>query len=359
MGAFPVDGGLASGQCAAVESQAFAPIRTCPVPACCVCGERGITLYTNVQDPFQFVPGRWTVVRCVSERCATMWLSPMPIADDIARMYQSYTTHDDQENSFARRAFNRARRGYLYHKLGGARPPLVDVAVGMGFYLYPPRREDAEFPLRQLGRGNGRKLLDVGCGDGSLLRMMLEYGWDCQGLDFDDGAVRNAARKGLHVACGTLEEQRYAEAAFDAITMSHVIEHVPEPLALLSECRRILKPGGRLVLVTPNSQSLGRKMFGSSWSHLAPPYHLRIFSPHSLSTLASRAGFRTVRTATLARTFESVAIESVRIRFGKKLNLVKSRPAAIRLPAMLLQCLVWAALQFRPNDGEEILLTSQ
>ena len=191
MGVCPVDGRLASGQRSAVEAP-FAPIRTCLVPACYVCGERGAALYANVQDPLQFVPGLWTVVRCVNDRCATMWLSPMPIPDDIARMYQNYATHEDHEDSFARRTFNRARRGYLYHKLGGARPALADIALGMGFYLYPPRREDVEFPLRQLGCGNGRKLLDVGCGDGSLLRMMLQYGWSLR------DSISTTAR------CGTL-----------------------------------------------------------------------------------------------------------------------------------------------------------
>ena len=58
---------------------------------------------------------------------------------------------------------------------------------------------------------------------------------------------------------------------FDAVTMSHVIEHVPDPVAFLDKCRRVLRPGGRLVLSTPNVRSLGHKRFRQSWRGLEPP----------------------------------------------------------------------------------------
>ena len=115
-----------------------------------------------------------------------------------------------------------------------------------------------------------------------------------EGVDFDPAAVRNAKGKGLQVHLGKLETQEYPDNHFDAITMSHVIEHVHNPLQLLHECYRILKPGGRLVVATPNCESWGHKIFKRNWRGLEPPRHLYLFSMMSLNKAVDIAGFRVV-----------------------------------------------------------------
>jgi len=92
------------------------------------------------------------------------------------------------------------------------------------------------------------------------------------------------------VQLGSLEQQKFPAESFDAVTMSHVIEHVPEPIQTLSECARILRPGGRLFLWTPNHSSLGCRVFGKHWRGLEPPRHLHLFSPRSLKSLLNKAG---------------------------------------------------------------------
>ena len=92
-------------------------------------------------------------------------------------------------------------------------------------------------------------------------------------------AVQVARQRGLEVDCGAVEDQRYPAAAFDAVTLNHVIEHVPDPLATVAECRRLLKPGGRLLMFTPNAGSLAHWMFGRDWRGLEPPRHLHLFAP--------------------------------------------------------------------------------
>jgi 2-polyprenyl-3-methyl-5-hydroxy-6-metoxy-1,4-benzoquinol methylase len=69
---------------------------------------------------------------------------------------------------------------------------------------------------------------------------------------------------------GDFQAARLDGGDFDAITMSHVIEHVPDPLASLDKCRRLLRLGGYLVLSTPNVRSLGHQRFGQSWRGLEP-----------------------------------------------------------------------------------------
>lgn len=139
-------------------------------------------------------------------------------------------------------------------------------------------------------REKGR-LLDVGCGNGSYLNQMRQLGWEVKGVEPDGEAVTVARQKfGLEVFHGSLEEARFADKQFDAITMNHVIEHVPDPIGTLHECHRVLKPGGRLVVATPNISSLGHHVFEESWRGLEVPRHQMLFSPYALRACAERAG---------------------------------------------------------------------
>ena len=135
------------------------------------------------------------------------------------------------------------------------------------------------------------QLLDVGCGSGYRLRRMAEAGWKVEGIDFDQQAVKMARSKGFEVRCGSLVEASYPADTFDVVSMYHVIEHVDNPLNVLRECIRILRPGGRLVLATPNIQSWGHKRFGVAWRGLEPPRHLHLFSSAALNALLASAGF--------------------------------------------------------------------
>jgi SAM-dependent methyltransferase len=93
---------------------------------------------------------------------------------------------------------------------------------------------------------------------------------------------------------GSLEEQDFAEGSFDAVTLNHVSEHVPDPLRTIAECARILKPAGELVMFTPNGSSLGHWMFKRNWRGLEPPRHVQIFTIQSLVQILRRAAFQKV-----------------------------------------------------------------
>jgi 2-polyprenyl-3-methyl-5-hydroxy-6-metoxy-1,4-benzoquinol methylase len=160
---------------------------------------------------------------------------------------------------------------------------------------------------------NGRAL-DVGCGEGRTVEALASLGWDAEGVDFDAEAVEHAVARGLRVRLGTLEEQSYPGSHFDAIGLSHVLEHVPDPLATLKECRRLLSSRGRLVLTTPNALSLGHRRFGPDWRGLEPPRHLQVFTPGALRALVARAGLieESLQGPTLGAAFTHA--ESRRIR---------------------------------------------
>ena len=134
---------------------------------------------------------------------------------------------------------------------------------------------------------NGR-LLEIGCGSGWQLARMQQAGWRTKGLDFDPGAVAAARGRGLDVDVGDVRDLHLEAASFDAIVMAHVLEHVFDPVGLLAECRRLLKPGGRLVSITPNGRSLGHRVYKAAWRGLEPPRHIAVFTKGGLNVACGR-----------------------------------------------------------------------
>jgi 2-polyprenyl-3-methyl-5-hydroxy-6-metoxy-1,4-benzoquinol methylase len=133
-------------------------------------------------------------------------------------------------------------------------------------------------------------LLDVGCGSGEFIERMHALGWEVAGVDPDPRAVAFAVRRERRVFEGTIADVP-PDLRYDVIVLSHVIEHVPDPVALLRECgRRLRQSSSRIVVTTPNVKSLGHRWFGKYWRGLEVPRHLQLFSPETLAECVKRAG---------------------------------------------------------------------
>ncbi len=282
-------------------------IRTERAPSCPVCAGAGDPAGDPVADRWNGVPGAWTFRRC--RGCGSRWLDPRPVPQDLALAYpEDYSTHqvdDLHPRLVARLRANGLRARWLFRVLTAMfgsparRPrrvrwahrllrvhPWIDRAAGDWLLLAP-------------GRG---RLLDVGCGNGGILACLRELGWDVVGLEPDLRAARVARERfGLDVVSAAFEEARLPAASFDVVTLGHVIEHVPDPLALLVRCRDWLRPGGSLHLLTPNAGALGCRMLGPAWRALDPPRHLVLLTPAALSRLAEEAGFEVALCTTSAR----------------------------------------------------------
>ena len=338
-------------------------VRVRSVGDCLLCGKHGQPLYAGLRDRLFDAPGVWSLFRC--EDCGLLWLNPQPIPEDIPKLYRTYLTHQNNGRCprplrFRDKLLQATRAMALQYetllpgpkwrwlgRLTCAVPLLRDLAAGSLMFLESSSR--------------GR-LLDVGCGNGTLLAAMRALGWDVLGIEPDPEAARIAREVGkLPVVTGSLEDARLPAGSFDAVTVSHVIEHVPDPRALLRECSRLLSSGGQLIVATPNVQSLGHKMFRASFFHLDPPRHLHLFSTQTLQALAETAKFHVTTIRTLSRTSRDIYIYSRRIRRGGWIGWgVSGRPS------LLQQCAAWnfwlreeAARCCSLGGGEELLLIAR
>jgi 2-polyprenyl-3-methyl-5-hydroxy-6-metoxy-1,4-benzoquinol methylase len=267
------------------------------VAHCPICGadRRGV-LYERLRDrTFFCAPGEWTLYRC--EQCGSGYLDPRPTPETVGLAYARYFTHTKKERkrneelSLLGRLRRALAEGYRNDRFGTRRQPALRIGAWLA-YLLPGWRSRMEAQVRHLPRARpGDALLDIGCGDGAFLEFALEMGWKAEGIEMDPQAVEVARRRGLTVHQGSVDSLRDRKESYEVITLSHVIEHVHQPLQLLQACLRLLKPGGVLWLETPNLDAAGHTRYGRDWRGLEPPRHLVLFTWASLRLLLKAAGF--------------------------------------------------------------------
>ena len=156
-------------------------------------------------------------------------------------------------------------------------------------------RNRLRFVLRD-GPRSGRAL-DVGCAAGFCMAAMRELGFETHGLEISE-AIGSHAREHFGfdtVHIGTLEASPYPDSSFDLITMWDVVEHVPEPVALLRRARELVRPDGLLVIETQDIDSRFAQTLGPRWHHYKHAEHIYHFNPSTVRTLLAQAGFRVTK----------------------------------------------------------------
>jgi 2-polyprenyl-3-methyl-5-hydroxy-6-metoxy-1,4-benzoquinol methylase len=334
-------------------------IRTRRCGRCYICGTDGKWLHKSVVDHYFGAPGIWSFRRCANHECRLIWLDPMPLEEDIGLAYKDYLTHEDYSAPKSWHGLSALpeliRNAYRANRYGVGPKPRMSALLGLPIYLTPSRREAIDFPLRYLADRPAGRLLDIGCGDGTMLEQAMSLGWSVEGVDFDSKAVDNARSKGLEVHLGAVEDLNLPNASFDLILMSHLIEHVYDPIGLLRECRRLLTPGGKLIVATPNAESRGHTKFGANWLLLHAPRHLYLFNADNLAAMTRKAGFKTIQTRTGTRGADGVFFFSnYRTQPENSGDLTPTVVERLRV----LGAELWesALLKVRPSCGEELVL---
>jgi 2-polyprenyl-3-methyl-5-hydroxy-6-metoxy-1,4-benzoquinol methylase len=346
------------------EHQPEDRIDALPCSDCLVCGGPGQLVYQGLQDRAFDAPGFWSFRECLNAACGLVWIDPVPLASDLWKAYRNYYTHADYpqvqiRKDLVRQAFrwivSKLRTCYLASRYNYCEEPnLVRAVIGRLAYLMPWRRTVWDVAVMFLPNAPAGKFLEIGFGSGELLSTLRGFGWEVQGVDVDPKAVEHGRLKGLEVNLGPLERLRYADGYFDAIAMSHVIEHVHDPSSLLRECYRILKPGGHLTLITPNAQSFLRKLFGSSWFALEPPRHLHIFTLATMRHLLHDCGFSRSEVFTTVRDADGLFVSSRSIRQTGHVKMGSAQPYTEKALGRILQLFEWILAYLDPSAGEEL-----
>lgn len=255
-------------------------IITSPAPTCFACGSVGFLVQTHVMDPDGIIPGEWAFKKCPNKECELVWLDPAPLETELWKAYTTYHTH-------TRNSSGKTEELLLSLANRLARIAFLPVWIRNGLW-----READYLRYMTLKNTPAGKLLDVGCGGGRFMNRMGRMGWEVEGIDFDEKATAKITRRyGMKTYTGDLASCRLPDASYDAITLSHAIEHLFDPEKILAECKRILKPGGRLVITTPNVEGAAAKLFGRFWRGWEPPRHLHLFSVNPLRNILLKTGF--------------------------------------------------------------------
>ncbi len=341
--------------------EAAANLRTFPRPTCAVCGAPGERIYSGLPDPCFSAPGKWDFRRCTRSDCRLVWVDPAPVPEDMGKAYQTYYTHNQPEpgGKLLRKVLWSVWHSYLGARFGythGVGPKWRRVFAPLAL-LHPGGRGELDAAAMHLPAPKGRaRLLEIGSGSGVALARMQALGWEVEGVEVDPGGVQAAQARGVKIHQGDIFKPGFADATFDAVTSTHVFEHLYDPVAVFRECERILKPGGILVILTPNVESVGHDWYGPAWVGLDAPRHLNLFSRDALKRAAEAAGFKIrVLDSTVRIAWVCGALSHDIRKKGKGDLACLGRPVPL-LRGFLYQIRQRLALRSNPFAGDELRL---
>ena len=228
---------------------------------CPVCNAPGATSVWTIAS--------YTVSRC--QRCTHLFVSAGMAPDELDHAYERE-----------------------YYDAGGS-----PTRTGYEDYLAnaPLRMQGFAKRLRELESLTGGQgcLLDFGCAVGLFVKVAVDAGWDAIGYERSTWAAAYGRQHfGITIESGQGGQFPGFDRSFDLVTMWDVLEHLEDPRGVVQSVAGWLKPGGVLALNTVDSGSLGARLAGQHWRHLAPPHHLQYFTRASLTELLRGAGFRVI-----------------------------------------------------------------
>jgi 2-polyprenyl-3-methyl-5-hydroxy-6-metoxy-1,4-benzoquinol methylase len=243
---------------------------------CILCGGSTNLRLDNVFDLRFGVPGFFDIRQC--SQCRLEQTDPILSSEDLAATYERYYNFRQTDTS----GYTRRR-----HQV-----------IGLGLYRLWVRVDgDISFVLRS---GSERLLLDVGCNEGRNLGFYRAGGFAAEGIETNPVAAATARRLGHTVHIGTLSDLERSSQRYDVVVLSNVLEHVVDPLAMLTSARNILKPGGEVWVSCPNADSTARRVFGRYWINWHPPFHITHLTAATLATLLHSAGFEVTENHTIS-----------------------------------------------------------
>ncbi len=228
---------------------------------CIYCNSKAAEFQFELRDIFE---DNYKLLKC--NACQTRFLSPPPSDEQLIQAYgRDYYGEGDQK-------FNKLTQ-YILDAL---------------------KKRSSHYFTKHLREND--KILDIGCGDGSFLMALKQRkNLELFGLEIEgESANRARTKKAINLKISEFKEEIYDADLFDAISIIHVFEHLPQPRMALKEIHRILKRDGIFFIEIPNIESWQAKLFGKNWLHLDPPRHLNMMSPNTLIKELENIGFQVI-----------------------------------------------------------------
>jgi 2-polyprenyl-3-methyl-5-hydroxy-6-metoxy-1,4-benzoquinol methylase len=246
--------------------------------SCPLCGKDDCEMLFEAADRLELAKDKFRIVRCTS--CGLAYLNPRPEEGKLAGYYPKTYWGGKQRGvkDLFRRAEERLKENY---KLKA---------------------------LNKCGIRSGR-VLDVGCGRGEFLALLKKRGFQVAGLESGNEAVKRGREDfGLEITNGTLAGADFPENSFDAVTMWHVLEHLPNPREALNAVRKLLKPGGVLLLALPDFGGFQAGFYREAWFGIDAPRHMTHFKRDTLSEMLGRADFKKIQFFPGGRRYETAML---------------------------------------------------
>lgn len=247
---------------------------------CDICGSSVTDAYKNMYDDRYGYPSTFVVTQCPS--CNTLATQPPLTAAEIGPLYTNYYP-----------------RSVIDLKTVERRGSVADTLHQRFTYWWNGNHKIQHMLQTQ---GGGRRILDIGCGDGASLIELKRRGFDVYGIEADENVavVRDAFKLPIHI--GMIEDCPFPERSFDLIIANQVIEHIVDLDSFIKHIQKFLAPHGRVIISTPNGNSVYRKIFGKKWAHWHIPYHQHIMNKKALGLLLAKHGFHITQSKTVSPT---------------------------------------------------------
>jgi 2-polyprenyl-3-methyl-5-hydroxy-6-metoxy-1,4-benzoquinol methylase len=241
-----------------------------PEHRCPVCGSTTSLTWQGLYDDRYGYGGAFDVRTC--HQCGHRYLATDMSDSEISELYR--TRYPRSEIQLERRPSEPTATGWT---------SWLDGSRASAFRWVPPNVS----------------VLDIGCGSCETLGYHESRGCHAVGVEADANVDKLARRWGFDVRIGLFDPATFVGERFDVVTLDQVIEHTTDPVAFLRGVHEVVRPGGNVIISTPNSAGLNARLFGRRWMHWHVPYHLQQFSHRSLATAAAAAGLEAVRIRTL------------------------------------------------------------
>jgi SAM-dependent methyltransferase len=238
--------------------------------SCPICRSQTALVFGGLYDDRYGYPDLFDLHRCTS--CGHMHLPAQFTPEDLGQLYTRYYPRGNFDIESFRA--EEEKHGFFAWLCG----------EGAAAFRHVPRNV---------------RVLDIGCGLGQTLAYHKNRGCEAFGMEADGNVQAIARRYGLNIRQGIFDGTQFDSAFFDYVTLDQVAEHVTDPHALLQGIARVLKPGGKVIITTPNPRSLGARLYGRRWLNWHTPYHLQFYTPRSLGLAARQAGLELLSAKTI------------------------------------------------------------